>query len=250
MKEKIYTIPVNEAFSKDCECPLCEMVKTLEVEAIKYAVGPAMMEPDYRILSNEKGYCNKHYSMLFSEPNKLSLSLVLETHLESTKKMIEDMEKDFDSLLKNKSIFKKDNNDEKQKILNTLKKHECDCVVCEKINDTFERYIDVLFYLWKNDDEFIKKFENSKGFCLPHFQKLIEYSTKYLSKKEAYDFVIRLYKKQISELSRIEEDIHRFILKFDYRNSEMPWENAKDAPKRTIEKLSGYILELKDKNKE
>ena len=25
MKEKIYTIPVNDAFDKDCECPLCAM---------------------------------------------------------------------------------------------------------------------------------------------------------------------------------------------------------------------------------
>ena len=34
-------------------------------------------------------------------------------------------------------------------------------------------------------------------------------------------------------------DNDRFILKFDYRNSDMPWGNAKDAPKRLSERLRG-----------
>ena len=25
MKEKLYTIPVNDAFREDCECPLCSI---------------------------------------------------------------------------------------------------------------------------------------------------------------------------------------------------------------------------------
>ena len=63
-KETIYTIPINEAFEKNSECPLCEIEKRLEKEAVEYALGPAMMEPDHRELSNQKGYCNKQYSML------------------------------------------------------------------------------------------------------------------------------------------------------------------------------------------
>ena len=30
MKEQIYTIPLNEAFDKDSECPFCELQKKLE----------------------------------------------------------------------------------------------------------------------------------------------------------------------------------------------------------------------------
>ena len=29
MKEKIYEIPVNEAFEQDCECPICILEKNL-----------------------------------------------------------------------------------------------------------------------------------------------------------------------------------------------------------------------------
>ena len=41
MKEKIYTIPVNDAFDKDCECPLCAMYQELENNAVEYTMGPS-----------------------------------------------------------------------------------------------------------------------------------------------------------------------------------------------------------------
>ena len=80
MKEKIYTIPINEAFDEDCSCPLCFIEKRLEQEAVDYELGPAMMEPDHRELSNEKGYCRRHLEMMFKSPNKLPLALILDTH--------------------------------------------------------------------------------------------------------------------------------------------------------------------------
>ena len=81
MKETIYTIPLNEAYEEESECPLCFLEKKLEDEALEYALGAAMMEPDYRVESNEVGYCNRHFERLLAMPNKLSLALVLETHL-------------------------------------------------------------------------------------------------------------------------------------------------------------------------
>ena len=42
MKEKIYTIPVNDAFSSDCECPICSMYKALEDDAVSYTMDPVI----------------------------------------------------------------------------------------------------------------------------------------------------------------------------------------------------------------
>ena len=56
MKEQIYTIPVNEVYDTDCECPLCELEKKLEKETLDYTLGAAMMEPEFRMESNEKGF--------------------------------------------------------------------------------------------------------------------------------------------------------------------------------------------------
>ena len=44
MKEKIYTVPVNDAFALDSECPICSMFEKLENDAVEYAMGPSYME--------------------------------------------------------------------------------------------------------------------------------------------------------------------------------------------------------------
>ncbi len=243
MKEKIYTIPVNEAYEQDCECPLCFLHKNLENEAVEYALGAAMMEPDYRLLSNDKGYCNKHYSMLFKKPNKLSLALVMDTHLEEMRKKLSSVSPDIDALKNEKSgLFKKSSSESLNKITTLLKSCEQSCVICEKINHTVERYLEVFFHLWKNDEQFRIKVEKSKGLCIPHFNTLCEASFKYLSRSDASQFIKIIYDKQLKELERIQDDIHRFTLKFDYRNKDMEWGSAVDAPIRTIEKISGHII--------
>lgn len=244
MKEKIYTIPVNEAYDTDCECPLCHLEKQLEQEAIDYALGAAMMEPDYRTESNEKGYCNKHYREMFKRPNKLSLALVLDTHLEEIRKKLQKHEKAAKSLAKSDGgLFKKSGAAEfAEKLSAELKKTEDGCMVCKKINHTMERYIDVLLYMWANDDAFKAKFDKSKGVCLKHSRMLLDMAEKSLKDAQAAQFIAALYEKQLAELDRIQEDIHKFTLKFDYRNKDMPWGTAQDAPVRTIEKISGYIL--------
>ena len=50
MAEQIYTIPVNDAFDSGCECPMCQMQKDLERNAIEYTMGPSYMEDIYNTL--------------------------------------------------------------------------------------------------------------------------------------------------------------------------------------------------------
>lgn len=239
VKEKIYTIPLNEAYETDCECPLCLLEKKTESDAVEYTLGAAMMEPDFRIESNEKGFCNKHYSMLFSKPNKLSLALVLETHLLELSKSFDSLSNQFQNFSKD-SLFKK-SSDNSKKINKWFDKNNSSCVICDKVNQTMDRYIEVFFYMWSHDNDFRNKVISSKGFCLYHFDKLFKNAPKYLSKKDAKDFLNIIYQKEKDELKRINEDIHKFTLKFDYRNKDMEWGTAIDAPIRTIEKISGYI---------
>lgn len=234
MEEKIYTIPINEAIEEESECPFCIIAKKLEEEAVDYTLGAAMMEPDYRILCNEKGFCNHHSSMLFKKPNKLSLALILDTRLENMRKFFSDAEKNLNSPKKDGGFFKKT---PKTSAFSTLSAPSC--IICDKINNTIERYAEVFFYMWKNDKDFKNRILNSKGFCMPHFYFLSEKAEKHL--RNPQDFINPVYEKQKSELERIQEEIHRFTLKFDYRNKDMEWGNAKDAPVRTLEKLSGYI---------
>lgn len=233
MKEKIYTIPINEAVDLNSECPLCIIAEKLERDALDYTLGAAMMEPDYRMLCNEKGFCNSHFSKLFKMSNKLSLSLILDTRLEELRKQFSAYEKQIDSRHKKSGLFKKTDAAPFQKpVLQS-------CVICEKINNTIDRYAEVFFYMWEKDSDFKERILSSKGFCMPHFYYLCQKADRHL--KNPDEFIKPIYEKQRSELERLQEEIHRFTLKFDYRNKDMPWENAKDAPLRTIEKTAGYI---------
>jgi len=234
MKEKIYTIPINEAIEENSECPFCVIAKKLEAEAVDYTLGAAMMEPDYRILCNEKGFCNHHSSLLFKKNNKLSLALILDSRFEELRKKFSAFEAKLDSPKKEGGFFKKT---AKQSVFSDFSADSC--VICDKVNNTIDRYAEVFFYMWKNDKAFQERVLKSKGFCLPHFCFLSEYAEKFL--KNPKDFIKPMYKKQKEELDRIQEEIHRFTLKFDYRNKDMEWGNAKDAPLRSLEKSAGYI---------
>ena len=71
-------------------------------------------------------------------------------------------------------------------------------------------------------------------------------SEKSLGSAQQEEFLQTLFQKEMQELDRLQEEIHRFVLKFDYRNQEMEWGNAKDAPIRTIEKIAGTIMKQKE----
>lgn len=245
MKEQIYTIPLNEAYDTDCECPLCFLKKLIEKEGVDYELGAAMMEADHREESDKVGFCNRHLSMMFKKSNKLSLALVLDTHLAAVRREIEKSKAETAAACDEKVFFfKKANADGvAQNLAKIICGVEQGCMVCQKINYTMERYIDVLLYMWEKDENFREKFDKSKGFCLPHFRNVLEAIPKYLSKAKRSEFLKVLYDKQERELLRIQEDIHKYTIKFDYKNKDMEWGTAKDAPIRTIEKIVSYIDE-------
>lgn len=225
MKEKIYTIPINEAFDESCSCPLCFIEKKLESEAVEYQLGPAMMEPEHREMTNEKGFCRKHWEMLYEIPQKLPLALVMDTHLEQIRKKIDKM-----TAVKTKGILKK------ASAKQTIEKEINSCAVCDKVNKTMDRYCDVLIKMWKEDKDFREKFDTSQGFCLKHFEKLYSMS-------DDKEFLEALAEKESSELKKLQDDIHKFTLMFDYRNKDAEWGSAKNAPARCLERLAGIISE-------
>ena len=63
MKEKLYTIPVNDAVSANDECPICNAKRALERDAIDYAIGPgaSYMESDIREMTDKTGFCAHHF---------------------------------------------------------------------------------------------------------------------------------------------------------------------------------------------
>ena len=82
MKEKLYTIPVNEGFEAEDECPFCAMERKEEQRAIRYFAGPgaSYMEPDVRASTDKAGFCGAHMKKLYDYGNALGCALMLQTY--------------------------------------------------------------------------------------------------------------------------------------------------------------------------
>ena len=68
MKEKLYTIPLNDAVDAGGECPLCNVEKLLEQDTMDFVLGScaSYMEPDVRELTDKKGFCREHMHKMFT----------------------------------------------------------------------------------------------------------------------------------------------------------------------------------------
>lgn len=237
MKEQLYTIPVNEAFESDCECPLCKMKKELERNAIEFTLGPSYMEDDNRAITDEMGFCEKHIQDLYKEKNRLGLALILSTHMEKTTKDLKKLSAE--GIAGGKSLFKKSS--EASSLGAYVSKLENSCFICKRQNMVFDRYIDTIFHLYKKDSTFSDKIKNSKGFCTYHYALLFDKAPAYLSKDVLENFLSDINSVYFSNMERMQEDIEWFINKFDYRYQNEPWKNSKDALPRAILKTHSSI---------
>ncbi len=238
MAEQLYTIPVNDAFEADCECPICFMSKQLEQNAIEYTMGPSYMEDDNRAMTDKLGFCSHHIRILYGEKNRLGLALMLKTHTDKTIKDLKTLSEN--KPLPSSGLFKKAS---ASSVGEYVKQLEDSCFICDRINGTFNRYIDTIFHLWKKEPSFIDKFKNSKGFCTYHYGVLYDYATSKLSKDAHSEFLDILNKVYFDNMERVNGDIGWFIDKFDYRFKNEPWKNSKDALPRGIIKTNHTIIE-------
>ncbi|MBR6897384.1 MAG: hypothetical protein IKN24_04365 [Lachnospiraceae bacterium] len=233
MAEKIYAIPVNDAFDKDCECPVCQMYSQLEADAISFTLGPSYMDDRFRLQTDKLGFCTHHMQMLYDKENRLGLALMMKTHMEKTNKEIEALSK---NPLKG-GLFKKSSS----ALIDYVKELESTCFVCGRIDDLFARYIYTVHYLYRNDEKFRDKYKNCKGFCTRHFGMLLEGAPKELSGKLLDEFNSVTVKVYLDNMKRVEDDVQWFINKFDYNYKDEPWKEAKTAVIRAMNKLNGII---------
>ena len=230
MAEKIYTIPINEAFENavdgdSCECPFCLLRDMLERNELEIIMGASMMEPDIRIQTNKKGFCKHHFEKLYENGNRLGLALILESHLAEIEKKI----------FEGGTLF--DGKGEKEQ--GKLKTLDETCYICERMEDSLAKMFDNMVYLWETDYEFREKFKNQKYFCLPHYRELLEYGRSKLSKKDFSEYFKTAREIERAYISELGGDVTWFCKKFDYRYDKEPWYNAKDAIPRALAFLSG-----------
>ncbi len=227
MKEKIYTIPVTDALKEAEFCPFCYIKEKLERETVEYTIGPSYMEDDIRAVTNELGFCDRHYEKIMSEQNKLGVALMSQTHIQKLIKDIESL-KDSDSSSK-KPLFKKVSNPQKSQLIEYIEKTSNTCFMCKRVEDTYKRYLDCFIYLFNSDENIKQLFLNTKGVCYTHLHSLLDVAFDKMKENQYLEFKNILINKELENLKVLEADLDFFVKKFDYNNNHLPWGDKKDV---------------------
>ena len=186
MKENIATIPLIKAFNAKDECPFCNLEREAEQHAVSFILGSAYMEDDIREKTDATGFCRHHFKS---------------------------------SLLKRMKRTDATAEHEPQTALGAwISKKTTDCYVCDHFRKIYGRYLDTFFDLYLKNEEFRQLFEESKGFCLPHFGALLA---------------------PAEHMERLQKEVAWFVEKNDYRNKDKDWGNSADSIQRGMQKCAG-----------
>lgn len=241
MKEKLYTIPLNDAMQANDECPFCFIERKIEQDLLDFILGSgsSYMQSNIRDLTDKFGFCREHYKKMFQYGNTLGNAWILKTHLDAMQKEMNNEFKSFKpTKLSLKEKFKKASSRQNSVGIWTDTK-KVSCYICSSYQETYARYLDTFFVLYKNDPQFQDSISQSKGFCIPHFGDLCEGATTQLKIAEQELFYPLIFKLMEENMIRINEDVSWMIEKFDYKNKEADWKNSKDSIQRSMQKLAG-----------
>ncbi len=227
MRESLLTIPINEVFEPKCGCPICRMRDNVENHIAEYIMGAAMMEPDVRQETNALGFCTYHYNELMKQNNRLSLGLMLNSHLALMRQEI----------FEKKGLFFSKNAKAKKasEIENT-------CFICEKTDWGIDRMLETVFTMFKDVPTFRTLYNEQEFICVPHYNLLMQRAQTKLQKgdlkafEQATDTLVEKY------LYALNSDVAEFCDSFDYRNAgklhKPEMEHVRTSVERAIEFLT------------
>ncbi|SDN59932.1 DUF6062 family protein [Acetanaerobacterium elongatum] len=227
MKETLYTIPISEVFEPKDGCPLCRLHDLLEERALDAIMGAAMMEPDIRIQTNSQGFCSGHYGRMLKRKNRLSLALMLESHLDELIKALPD-----EKALKGGKAD-----------IRTAKSMAQGCYVCAKVDASMEQMTANLFTIWGREQAFRTLYAEQPFLCLPHYLQLVERAQKRLGKKELAEFLTVSTALTKSYLEKTKADVSSFCKMFDYRSAGVDIDRTE--AKTSVERAIGYLTSVR-----
>lgn len=230
MRDDICTIPISEIFEVNDGCPICRMRDTVEKHLLEYILGDAMMEPDVRILTNQKGFCTRHYEKLLSQRGRLQLALILQTHLDEI----------------NKSVFS-GKAPQKQSLKSASEITES-CFLCEKTEWGMSRLVSTVYRCYENEEDFRAFFNSQPAFCLPHYDMLMHGADKRLMRKHGKEFEDNLLRIAKGYSEMLYGKISQYCSMYDYRSlrSQADMEKCKNAVEQSIDFLNAEVGENKE----
>lgn len=250
MKEKLYTIELNDALHAGDECLFCWLERKLEQENLEFVLGSSYMESDIREQTSEKGFCRHHTKMMFDYGNTLGNAWILKSRMEYLRK---EFKKQMDQYGANGTAkssgggmlgwLKRSGTGAEgaSQAEGWIRSEEHHCYVCDRMKVIYGRMLDTFVYMLRNDPAFCEQLLQSRGFCLHHFADVLRICEEKLKPQEKAEWIPKLGELMSRNLDRIQGDVDWLIEKFDYKNQNADWKQSKDAVQRTMQKIvSGY----------
>lgn len=233
MQETICTIPINDLFSETDGCPICRMYQMIEQQYVEYITGAAMMAPDVRVQTNQKGFCHKHYEMMLKSGPKLSNALLMQTRLE---------------YIKNNMLPEKLNQKPSKEQLNNIFDARHSCYVCDRIDFDVNHLLRTVFAQFPIDENFREQFRKQDYLCLNHYELLHRKATQKggLKSKDMKEFCEITNALCKNYLETLYDDVTHFTTMFDYRNAGGDFKNSKDATERSVKFITSQKVNLSD----
>lgn len=234
MKYQLETIPVTDAWTSAPVCPLCLLMDGAEQRHIEYYLGNSVMNPETRVLVNKTGFCSRHFPMMRSAGHAHHLGLIAHTHLQTVRQNLTRKLNALSGRSPAKAALE---------FAERVQKQTKKCLICESMERDIKRYTFTAAVLYIREPDFRKRFDHAPSPCLPHAAQLAQTASETLKKKDAGMFLSALSSRLNRGLEELEQDVLKFTQKFDAQNDSVDWGDSREAHTRTVQMLSGRIIE-------
>ena len=230
-KYQLETIPVWDGIKSESECFICDLMQQAEKDSLEFYLGSSVMNPETRVKVNSTGFCPEHTAKLVESGHPNSMAVLWESHFAKTRQDLVGIFKEMDSTRNlRKTLAKLDS---------ALEGREEGCLICDRMKDRLDRYCFTIPYLWGQDPEFRKAFEQSKGFCLHHMAHIMRNAIDALDSKQQKEFSAALGQLQQRNLQRTADDLLYMTEHYKSENRDKPWNGCENAQVRAVYKEIG-----------
>ncbi len=238
-KYQLETIPVWDGIKSESECFICDLMEQAQKDSVEFYLGSSVMNPETRVKVNSVGFCPQHTSMLVQAGHPNSMAVLWESHLAQTK---DKLERTFKDMANTRNL--------KKTVLgldSVLGAREQGCLICQRMQGRLDRYCFTIPYIWGQDPEFRKAFEQSKGFCLHHMSHILKMATEALDAKQQKLFAASMADLQLRNLERVSHDLWYMTEHYKSENRDKPWNGCENAQVRAVYKEIGRGRTIREK---
>jgi hypothetical protein len=192
-----------------------------------------MMEPDVREETNRLGFCNRHFLDLQESGDRLSLALMLNSHLQEVRDGIFGKKGVIDFLKANRRTEKASKSAET-------------CFVCAKTDWGMNHMAKSFFVMYRDDPKFKPMFNAQEFICIPHYSWIRGISPQIFRKGELSEFLNALDQLVGGYAARLNSDVGEFCDSFDYRNAGKLHSPEKEHIRSSVSRAVNFLTGRKD----